>query len=68
MADRRNDGQLTQGQIAQRRAACESLVDWRERPSERAAAWDIETAKDIVALNAAGLAGVPAENKPHYPD
>lgn len=70
MADRRNDGQLTQDEIAQRRAIRESLVDWRERLSERAAAWDLETVKHLVVLNAAGLAGVAtllAGNKPLCP-
>lgn len=70
MADQRNCGQLTQDQIAQRRAARESLVEWRERLSERAAAWDLETVKHIVVLNAAGLAGVAtllAGNKPVFP-
>lgn len=70
MADQRNCGQLTQDQIAQRRAAHESLVEWWERLSERAAAWDLETVKHIVVLNAAGLAGVAtllAGNKPVFP-
>jgi hypothetical protein len=70
MTDRRNDGQLTQGQIAQRRAARESLVEWWERLSERAAAWDLETVKHLIVLNAAGLAGVAtllAGSKPLYP-
>lgn len=70
MTDRRNDGQLTQGEIAQRRAARELLVEWCERLSERAAAWDLETVKHLIVLNAAGLAGVAtllAGNKPLCP-
>lgn len=70
MADRRNDAQLEQDEIARRRAARESLVEWWERLSGRAAAWDLETVKHLVVLNAAGLAGVAtllAGNKSLYP-
>lgn len=58
MADRRNDAQLEQDEIARRRAARESLVEWWERLSGRAAAWNLETVKHLFVLNAAGLAGV----------
>lgn len=57
--DIRNDlvGNAHAKELARRQAACSSLELWWERLAERSSAWDLETVKHLVVLNAAGLAG-----------
>lgn len=57
--DARNDlaGDAQARELALRRAARSSLEQWWERLAQLSSAWDLETVKHLVVLNAAGLAG-----------
>ncbi|MDP9582525.1 UNVERIFIED_ORG: hypothetical protein J2791_001807 [Burkholderia contaminans] len=57
--DVRNDlvGDTHAREFARRHAARSSLEQWWERLAQLSSAWDLETVKHLVVLNAAGLAG-----------
>ena len=58
MADRRNDGRLKRTKLSNGEPRVSRSLSGGGQLSERAAAWDLETVKHLVVLNAAGLAGV----------
>lgn len=58
MTQQPNDDVPRATESERRRVALSALQEWWERLSERSSAWDLETVKHLVVLNAAGFAGV----------
>ncbi|WP_069265333.1 hypothetical protein [Paraburkholderia nodosa] len=53
-----NDARAVAEELSHRQVLRTSLEKWWERLAERSSAWDLETVKHLVVLNAAGFAGV----------
>ena len=52
------DDRQRDAEIARRERLRVALETWWERLTQRSTEWDLETAKHLVVLNAAGVAGV----------